>query len=71
MNTYHLSFFLRHPDGTIHGHTQIVAATSATMAILQLEALPLPGRRVGGVSWTIIGPPIVRPNERHFRPLAA
>ena len=67
MNLYLLSFFIKLPNGEIRGGTQTIAATSATMAVLQLEALPLPGTRVGGVSWTLIGPRIAppRPLARH------
>ena len=71
MNLYSLSYFLRLPDGTIRGATQVVAATSATMAILQLESLPHPGVRVGAITWTLVGPPLAPPRPPFFRRLAA
>jgi hypothetical protein len=63
MNTYLLSFFLRHESGEIRGATQLVAATCASMAILQLHALPLPGVIVGAITWSLTGPRVSPPRH--------
>lgn len=56
MNHYSISFFVRTPSGELRGATQIVAASCATMAIMQLDSMILPAVRVGPVTWTLVGP---------------
>lgn len=70
MNLYQLSFFLRQPGGEIVGATQTMAAPCASIAMLQLQALPLPGVLVGAITWSLVGPRVAPPRlppPRHPR----